>query len=64
VDGPTSPIKDPWGMQRSAVSATTKINRKDFGVNWAKTMDTGGAIVGDEVNITLDIEMVQPPAGK
>jgi polyisoprenoid-binding protein YceI len=64
VDGPKSPIKDPWGMQRSAVSATTKINRKDFGVNWAKTMDTGGAIVGDEVNITLDIEMVQPPAGK
>jgi len=64
VDGPKPPIKDPWGLQRSAVSATTKINRKDFGVNWAKTMDTGGAIVGDEVSITLDVEMIQPPAAK
>jgi len=64
VDGPKAAIKDPWGMQRSAVSATTKINRKDFGINWAKTMDTGGAIVGDEVSITLDVEMVQPPAAK
>jgi polyisoprenoid-binding protein YceI len=64
VDGPKAPIKDPWGLQRSAVSATTKINRKDFGVNFAKTMDSGGAIVGDEVSITLDVEMIQPPAAK
>ena len=64
VDGPKPPIKDPWGLQRSAASATTKINRKDFGVNWAKTMDTGGAIVGDEISITLDVEMIQPPAAK
>ena len=64
VDGPKAPIKDPWGLQRSAISATTKINRKDFGVNWAKTMDTGGAIVGDEISITLDVEMIQPPAAK
>jgi polyisoprenoid-binding protein YceI len=64
VDGPKPAIKDPWGLQRSAVSATTKINRKDFGVSWNKTMDNGGAIVGDELNITLDVEMIQPPAGK
>lgn len=64
VDGPKSAIKDPWGLQRSAASATTKINRKDFGINWNKTMDTGGAIVGDELSITLDVEMVQPPAAK
>ncbi len=64
VDGPKPAIKDPWGLQRSAVSATTKINRKDFGVNWNKTMDNGGAIVGDELIITLDVEMIQPPAGK
>jgi len=64
VDGPKTPIKDPWGLQRSAASGTTKINRKDFGVNWNKTMDTGGAIVGDELNITLDVEMIQPPAAK
>ena len=64
VDGPKAAIKDPWGLTRSAVSATTKINRKDFGLNWNKTMDTGGAIVGDDVNITLDVEMIHPPAAK
>ncbi len=64
VEGPKAPVKDPWGLTRSAVSATTKVNRKDFGLNWSKTMDNGGAIVGDDVNITLDVEMVQPPAAK
>lgn len=64
VEGPKAAIKDPWGLTRSAVTATTKINRKDFNVNWAGKMDTGGAIVGDEVNLTLDVEMVQPPAAK
>jgi polyisoprenoid-binding protein YceI len=64
VDGPKAAIKDPWGLTRSAVTATTKINRKDFGLNWNKTMDTGGAIVGDDVDITLDVEMIQPPAAK
>ncbi len=64
VEGPKAAIKDPWGLTRSAVTATTKINRKDFGVNWAGKLDTGGAVVGDDVNITLDVEMVQPPAAK
>ena len=64
VDGPKAAIKDPWGLTRSAVTATTKINRKDFGLNWNKTMDTGGAIVGDDVNITLDVEMIQPQTAK
>ncbi len=62
VTGPKTPIKDPWGMQRTAISATTKINRKDYGVNWSKTMDSGGAVVGDDVDITLDVEMVVPAA--
>ena len=64
VDGPKAPIKDPWGLQRSAVSATTKINRQDFGVSWNKTLDSGGVVVSDEVRITLDVEMVIPSAGK
>ena len=64
VDGPKAPIKDPMGMQRTAVSATTKINRQDFGVSWNKTLDSGGVVVSDDVNITLDVEMVIPPAGK
>jgi len=59
VDGPTAPVKDPWGNQRAAVNATTKVNRQDFGVKWNATMDNGGVVVGDEVSITIDAEMVQ-----
>jgi polyisoprenoid-binding protein YceI len=59
---PKGPIKDPWGLQRSAVSATTKINRQDFGVSWNQNLDAGGVVVGDEVSISLDVEMVIPPA--
>jgi polyisoprenoid-binding protein YceI len=63
VDGPTAPVKDPWGHQRAAVNATTKINRQDFGVKWNATMDNGGVVVSDEVPITIDVEMVkQAPA--
>ncbi len=60
---PKNAIKDPWGLQRTAVSATTKVNRQDFGVSWNQKLDGGGVVVGDEVNITLDVEMVIPPAG-
>ena len=59
VDGPTAPVKDPYGNQRAAVNATTKINRQDFGVKWNATMDNGGVVVGDEVNITIDAEMIK-----
>jgi polyisoprenoid-binding protein YceI len=56
VDGPSAPMKDPWGNLRMGASATTKINRMDFGVSGGK-----GA-VGDEITITLDVEMIQPLA--
>jgi len=59
VEGPTPPTKDPWGNTRIAVSATTKINRKDFGLTWNATLETGGILVGDEVTITLDAEFVK-----
>ena len=59
VEGPTPPTKDPWGNTRIAVSATTKINRKDFGLTWNAPLETGGILVGDEVTITLDIEFVK-----
>src|SRR5215469_5027587 len=62
VEGPTAPVKDPWGNQRAAATATTKINRQDFGVKWNATMDNGGVVVGDEVSITLDVEMVKQAA--
>jgi polyisoprenoid-binding protein YceI len=56
VDGPSGPMKDPWGNQRIGVTATTKINRKDFDVNGAP------GVVGDEITITIDAELIQPPA--
>ncbi len=62
VEGPTPPVKDPWGNQRAAVSATTKINRQDFGVKWNATMDNGGVVLGDDVSITLDVEMIKQGA--
>ena len=59
VEGPTPPAKDPWGNTRIAVSATTKINRKDFGLTWNTALETGGILVGDEVTISLDVEFVK-----
>lgn len=64
VDGPTAPVKDPWGNQRLAATGTTKINRQDYGVKWNAKLDNGGVVVGDEVNITLDVEMIQKAAAK
>jgi len=59
VEGPTAPAKDPWGNTRIAVSGTTKINRKDFGLTWNAALETGGILVGDEVTITLDVQFVK-----
>jgi polyisoprenoid-binding protein YceI len=59
VEGPTPPTKDPWGNTRVAVSATTKINRKDFGLTWNTALETGGILVGDEVTINLDVEFIK-----
>jgi len=61
---PKAPIKDPWGLQRTAVSASTKINRQEFGVAWNQKLDSGGVVVGDDVNVTLDVEMIIPPQAK
>ena len=59
VSGITAEIKDPMGMLRRGATATTKINRQEFGVSWNKNLDSGGVVVSDEVNITLDIEAVR-----
>ena len=52
-------MKDPWGNTRAGFSAEGKLNRKDFGLVWNKTLDSGGLIVGDEVQIRLDIECIK-----
>jgi polyisoprenoid-binding protein YceI len=62
VEGPTPAIKDPWANIRVGGQATTKISRKDFGLVWNKTLDTGGVVVGDEVEITIDLEIFKKPA--
>jgi polyisoprenoid-binding protein YceI len=59
VEGPTPPAKDPWGNTRIGLSATTKINRKDFGLTWNAALETGGILVGDDVTITLDVQFVK-----
>jgi polyisoprenoid-binding protein YceI len=59
VEGPTKSIKDPWGNIRRGASATAKINRKDFGITWNKVMDAGGVVVGDDIFITIEMEMMQ-----
>jgi len=51
--------KDPWGKERAAFEAKTKINRKDFGLTWSKALETGGLVVGDDVQISLEIEGVK-----
>lgn len=57
VDGPSSPAKDPWGGTRVGLEAVTRISRKDFGLVYNAALETGGVLVGDEVTISLDVEL-------
>jgi polyisoprenoid-binding protein YceI len=59
IEGPTPEVKDPGGNIRRGATGTSKINRKDFGVAWNKVLDSGGLVVGDEVNISVEVEMVK-----
>ncbi len=53
-------VRDPWGQDRAGFSATTKINRHDFGLDWNAALETGGLVVAPEVRISLDIEITKP----
>jgi len=59
VSDVTPAITDPSGKTRAGARATTKLNRKDFGINWSKAMDNGGLVVGEEVAVTVDVEAVK-----
>jgi polyisoprenoid-binding protein YceI len=59
VDGLSPPLTD-RGMRVMGTTAMTRINRKDFGMTWNRAVEAGGVLVGDEVTITLDIEMRRP----
>jgi polyisoprenoid-binding protein YceI len=62
VEGPTPEIKDPWGKSRIGASASTKINRRDFGLTWNKALETGGVVVGDEVTINIELALTKTAA--
>lgn len=51
--------KDPWGGERAGFSATTRIKRSDFGLTWNQALETGGFVVGDEIKVSLDVELVK-----
>jgi polyisoprenoid-binding protein YceI len=61
-------VKDPWGNQRAAFAAETTLNRKDFGIVWNKALDSGGALLGDDVKVAINLETVkakdEPAKGK
>lgn len=59
VTGPSAEAKDPWGNIRKAAQATTKINRKDFGLTYNAVLETGGVLVGDEVQIELEVQFIK-----
>lgn len=59
VEGPTPYVKDMRGDTRAGVSATTKLKRKDFGITWSKMMDGGGVVVGDDIDVAIEIEGVR-----
>jgi polyisoprenoid-binding protein YceI len=62
VEGPTPSVKDPYGNVRVGITASTKINRKDFGLAFHALTETGGVMVGDEVKITIEAELIQQAA--
>lgn len=59
VAGPTKAYKDPWGNIKRGATATTKINRKDFGLTYNAAIESGGVMVGEEVDIALEVELVK-----
>lgn len=61
VESVSDEVKDPWGFMRRGATAMTKINRKDFGMEFNIPLDAGGVVVGDHIDITLDIEMTRKP---
>ena len=50
---------DPWGNVRIGLEATTKIDRKDFGLTWNTALETGGILVGETVHITIEAEFIK-----
>jgi polyisoprenoid-binding protein YceI len=59
VEGPSEEAKDPWGNLRIGASSSTKIRHSDFGLTWNAALEVGGVMLGDDVKIELDLELVK-----
>jgi polyisoprenoid-binding protein YceI len=59
VEGPSPEVKDPWGNTKSGIAASTKIKRSDFGLTWNAALETGGVLVGDDVQIHIEAELAK-----
>jgi polyisoprenoid-binding protein YceI len=62
VDGPSPVVKDPWGKAKRGFTATTTLNRKEFGISWNKSLDGGGIMLSDDVKITIESELEEKKA--
>jgi polyisoprenoid-binding protein YceI len=62
VTAPAKTVKDPWGNTKRGAKATTVINRRDFGLTWDNKLQDGSAVVGNEVTVTLNLELNEVPA--
>ena len=62
IEGPTDTSKDPWGNTRIGASATAKVNRKDWGLNWNVALEAGGVLVAEQVKLSLEISLIQEAA--
>lgn len=59
VEGPTPEGKDPWGNTRMGASASTKIKRSEFGLNWNAALEAGGILVGDDLKIEIEVSLIK-----
>jgi polyisoprenoid-binding protein YceI len=60
IDEISPEVKDPWGNLRVGFNAHTKIKRSEYGLHWNSTLETGGVMVSDDVNVTLDVQFTRP----
>jgi polyisoprenoid-binding protein YceI len=59
VEAPSAEVKDPYGNFKRGATATTSVNRRDYGLHWNQGLEAGGVMVADKVNITIDLELTR-----
>ena len=59
IEAPAAEVKDPYGNIKRGAVATTTINRKDFGLNWNTALEAGGVLVGETVQVTIDLQLAR-----